>query len=345
MRLISVSVATVLLTVGLVGLSSPSLVLADEPPAKSSPSTGVGNVPGSTTGAPEPAQPTPEPEGSGPASDTGEVQERGFGPARLPQSSMPGTASTAPISAGTPSLTTIANQIQVTHKSVSIRVDVPRGLSLPATVEVTARFAVYGYSSPEQKGIYRFSDGLHLIHHMPDRPMIPGGGSGPQAHKVMVYLALRETDQNARSFSFPVRQLTITPLYDIKLVDLTFTLVKACDSFIRGKSDINFYWKPPAGNRGFDHFSLDKGETRRMPQFDWFSKQTKQVNLFEPRFVFYESDGLFHLPDSDVPYGPAKLLLPVVGTSHRERLEVKDARGGGCTALIAYTVHRKLLTF
>jgi len=327
MRSIDIYMTAILLTGGLVNIPSASPVLADEPPA---PPPAVQE---STAPASEGATPPPE---------SGEVRERGFGPARLPQSSMPGTASLAPINAGTPSLTAIANQIQLTHKSVSIRVDVPGGLSLPVPVEVTAKFVVYGYSSPELKGIYG-AGGIHLIHHMPDKPMIPGGGSGPLAHKVMVYLTLRETDQTARSFSFPVRQIIITPLYDINLFNMTFQLMKGCDSWIRGKNDIHLDWRTPNGRFGVEIFKLHAGETKRVPAFDWFAKEAQQVNLLEPRFAFREADGIFELVGPQ-PFGPANQLQVVAGR-HRAEIEVKEAEGQGCTAQIAYTIFRKLLTF
>lgn len=290
----------------------------------------------------EPATATPEQEGSGSPPDAGEVHERGFGPARLPQSSLPNPAL---INAGTPSLTTIANAIRVTHRSVSIHVDVPGVLSLPVPVEVTAKFVVYGYSSPELKGITG-PGGVHLVHHMPDKKMIPGGGSGPLAHKVTVYLTLRETDQTARSFSFPVRELIITPLYDITVLNMTFRLVKACDSWIRGKSDIALYWSTPARTGGHKKFKLNGGETLRVPEFDWSAKEAQQVNLFEPRFLFRESDNV--LPKYDPPrtvHDQATQLLQAVAGRHRVDVEQKDAGGAGCTARIGYTIQRKLLTF
>jgi hypothetical protein len=213
-------------------------------------------------------------------------------------------------------------------------------------VEVTAKFVVYGYSSPELKGIYG-AGGVHLVHHMPDKPMIPGGGSGPVAHKVMVYLTLRETDQTARSFSFPVRQIVITPLYDINLDNLTFQLVKACDSFIRGKSDIFLFWMTPAGRRDHEIFKLNGGETRPVTAFHWFTKEAQQVNLFEPRIAFAERDNPYGLIDplEILPGGHANRLLPVVAGRHRVEIDLKAARGEGCTAKTAYTIYRKLLTF
>jgi hypothetical protein len=177
---------------------------------------------------------------------------------------------------------------------------------------------------------------------MPDTPMIPGGGSGPLAHKVMVYITLRETDQTARSFSFPVRQLTITPLYEIGLQNLTFQLVKNCDSWIRGKSDIILVWKAPDGRRGYRNFKLKKGETERVDEFHWSHRQAQQVNLFEPRFAFSDDDNPYELDNP--PLGQAKRLLPVVAGRHRVEMDVKEERGQ-CTAKIAYTIYRKLLTF
>ncbi len=289
----------------------------------------------------EQAAPASEPEGSGLPADAGEVQERGFGPAQVPQSSLLGPAG---INAGTPSLTAIANQLQVTHKSVSVRVDVPGGLSLPVPVEVTAKVVVYGYSSPELKAIYG-AGGVHLVHHMPDKPMIPGGGSGALPYKAMVHVTLQETGQAARSFSFPVREITITPLYDINVFNMSFQLVKGCDSWIRGKSDIYFYWKTPAGTRGQEIFKLNGGETRRFPAFDWFTKEKKQADLLEPTFSFTESDALFDLIDPNPMYGQPKQLLQVVPGRHRAEIDLKDARGKGCTARVGYTIHRKLLTF
>jgi hypothetical protein len=350
MRSITVTITTALLTASLISVPLVSRLLADEPPAQGAPSTGTANEAGTATGAQERASigtapqlpdestmPTPEPEGSGPPSDAGEVQERGFGPARLPQSSLPGTAL---INAGTLSLTTVANQIRVTHKSVSIHVDVPGGLSLPIPVEVTAKFVVHGFSSPELKGITGLG-GVHLVHHMPDKPMIPGGGSAPTAHPVMVYLTLRETNQTARSFSLPVRKVTITPLYGINLFNMKFQLVKGCDSWIRGKSDITLNWTTPSRTQGRKFFKLNGGEALPVPEFDWFALEAQQANLFEPVFLFREQDKILH----DFDTLQATQLLRVVPGRHRAEAEQNDAGGAGCTARIAYTIHRKLLTF
>ncbi len=78
--------AAVLAISGLVAASSPSMILADEPPAQNSPSTG----------APEPASPATAPtmpDEPAPPAEATDIQERGVlpGAAVAPGANLPGT--------------------------------------------------------------------------------------------------------------------------------------------------------------------------------------------------------------------------------------------------------------
>jgi hypothetical protein len=110
MRSITMSIATLLLTGGLLGMLPAPLALADEPPAGSIPSTGTGGEAGTAPGEQEPASPVTAPpmqEEAVPPAEGTDIQERGI----LPGTVAPGV-NLLPIPAPTPSLTAIRNAIR-----------------------------------------------------------------------------------------------------------------------------------------------------------------------------------------------------------------------------------------
>ena len=149
MRSIISSIATALLTAGLVSVPLAPRLLADEPPIQSPSPTGTGDEAGTATGAQEPASPgaVPTTEESAPSAEAGDVQERGLLPSKLSPGALQGGSFmrlpryTAP----TPSLNLVANAIQLSFPATNtVDLRVPANLAVTVPIEISVAYSTSG---------------------------------------------------------------------------------------------------------------------------------------------------------------------------------------------------------
>ncbi|WP_342348515.1 hypothetical protein [uncultured Nitrospira sp.] len=329
--------ATVLLTGGLLGAAQGPLALEDEPPAQSTPSTGTGGETGTATGEQEPASPATAPtidEEAVPLAEGTDIQERGV----LPGLVAPGA--TLQITAPTPSLTAIRNAIRVTSKSVSVNLRIPENLPVTVPVEVSV-----AYLSPAQTQrltrTYSPTTGLTLLYREAE------GDGKPRA--ITLDITVRELVPNGKSFSIS-KQLAITPLYDVSITNMRFTMSSFCDRL--GKNDITLIWLSPDGRQNELKFDAGTHEEKVISQFSWGRRGiSTEANLKEPSIQFFERD---LIPDAS--FNPMRVGAPLVPGLARQIFDfVLNEKATGppgqaffsanCQTQIKYLITRKLMTF
>lgn len=338
MRSIAMSIATVLLTGSLMGILTAPMGMADEPPVQSILSVDTGGELGTAAGAQEAASPattpTPQEEPSPPAGTT-DVQERGV----LPGFVAPGA--TLQITAPTPSLTAIRNAIRVMSKSVSVNLRIPANLPVTVPVEVSVAY-ISPAQTQRQTKTYNPATGLVILYHEAE------GDGKPRSMRLDI--TVRELIPNGKSFSFS-KQFMITPLYDVSITNLRFTMLSFCDRL--GKADITLRWSSPDGRRNEAKFDVGNQEEKVISQFSWARKEiTTQANFKEPSVQFFERDfalGSRYHP----PIGPSgTFLLP--GSTKVVSFVLNEEKTGppgqpilssGCQAEIKYRITRTLKTF
>ena len=333
MRLITVSIAAVLLTSGLLGVAWSTLTLAEAPPVQSTPSTDTGSGVGTATGEQEPATaPTMHEEAVPPAEGT-DIQERGI----LPGLVAPGA--TFQFTAPTPSLTAIRNAIQVTSKSVSVNLRIPAKLPVTVPVEVSVAYISPAQAQRRTK-TYDPATGLIILYHEAE-----GDGKPRSVH---LDITVRELVPNGKSFSIS-KQLALDPLYRVDISPLRFNMATKCDTV--GKSDITFRWHWPDGQGKEQDFDLGFGETRMVNLFSWGRREfSTQANLREPAVQFFERD--FALARYHPPMGLSATFLVPGPTKEFSFFLDEEATGPTaptgstkCKAHISYRIDRNLMTF
>ncbi len=340
MRSITMSIATLLLTGGLLGVPQVTWALADEPPVLSTPSTGTGDEVGTAVGAQEPASPgapTAIPEEPAPSAEAGDIQERGVLPGQVAPNLQPN--SPTQFSAPTLSLSAIRNAMRITSKSISVNLRIPPNLPVTVPVEVEV-FYSSPFRSQIQKGTYSSTSGLTLSYRDAE------GNGDPRPMKLVI--TVRELVPNGQGFGIN-KEFTITPLYDVFVTDLRFVMVNRCDTV--GKGDITFKWHSPDGQFHEQKFKLGQGEAKGITQFSWTRKEiTTRDKLQEPSVFFDERDFGEYTP----PLGRSgRPLVPGPTTKHHFFLKEETAgppgqpskSGGGCQAEITYTIIRALMPF
>ena len=325
------TIGAILLTSGLLFIHPLSLVRSDEPHA------------GTARGTPEPASPDTTPMiGDNPfsQSEAGDIQERGVLPGLVtPNAILQRPELTVP--APTPSLTAIRNAMNVTSKSVSVNLRIPPNLPVTVPVEVSV-----AYISPAQTQrltkTYSPTTGLTLLYREAE------GDGKPRA--MTLDITVRELVPNGKSFAVS-KQFTITPLFDVSISKLMFTMRSFCDTV--GKNDITFVWSSPDGRMREIKFDAATHEGKVISQFSWGRRViSAQTNLVEPSMQFFERDlgAEFHPPfvrsiNPLVP-GPTKQIFDFVLNEH-----ASGPRGqpfplsADCQARIQYRIDRRLMTF
>ena len=292
--------------------------------------------------AEEPAASDPAPtmsEESAPPAEGADIQERGIRPGfATPGATLQPADPT--FSAPTPSLTAIRNAMRITSKSVSVNLRIPPNLPVAVPVEVSV-----AYISPpqarRQTKTYDPATGLVILYHDAE------GDGKPR----LMYLdiTLREMVPNGRSFTVH-KQLTITPLYRVKISPLVFKMMNKCDTF--GKNDITFRWHSPDGQKHQQKFDLGFGETTSVKLFLWERKETSaEANLKEPNMDFDERDPSFgsfnpmRLQDTALLPGPTKEFSFFLDEGATGPPVQQHSGSTKCKAHISYRITRTLLTF
>ncbi|MDF0644451.1 MAG: hypothetical protein P0111_10495 [Nitrospira sp.] len=368
MRSITMFAATVLLTGSLVGVAGTPLALADESPVSSTPSTGTGGEAGTATTVQEPTPATTEPEGSGPPSEAGEVQERGvFGNAlepkifMNPQATTPVPATKIPLpgitapkpgtvlppdryQAPTPNLTLIANGLRLNHKSLTTLVTLPPNLPVSKPVEIGII-----YSSPagigQAKQSYAGGTGNQFLYH--DRE----GDGKPRAMEIAI--TLTEPSAGEVGIYRMKWQANLDPLYDVAMGRFEFTLLNFCDS--AGQTEVRFLWSLP-DSRSISQKSWSTAivpDTTHIPEFRWVGLEIGWSQpLHEEVFRFVDDDPgwvdvLTSLEETVFGFGqrlsPADLLNTPTGA--RWVTGVIKAENDSCKAKFKYWRAKNLLRY
>lgn len=333
MRAITIPLAMALLAGSFLGNLPVPLALSDEPPVQSTESGGEPD----TAPTQEPSSPaiefTIEDEPGQPA-EAGDIQERGLLSGRV------APAATLQITAPTASLSAIRNGIRVTSKSVSVNLRVPP--NLPATVPVEVSV---GYISPaqtqRQTKTYNPATGLAILYHEAE------GDGKPRS--IRLDITVRELVPNGKSFSVS-RQFTITPLYDVSVTNMRFTMASFCDRL--GKNDITLIWLSPDHKRNEVKFDAGAHEEKVISQFAWARKEvTAEADLIAPSVQFFERDPIpdfgFHPIRSGAPLlpGPARQVHDFVLNEKASGPPGQPILSADCQTQIKYLIKREVMTF
>lgn len=288
--------------------------------------------------AQEPAPPAMAPtmrEETGPTAESTDIQERGVLPGLVaPNATLQGVAPT-------PSLTAIQNAIRVTSKSVSVNLRIPANLPVTVPVEVSVAY-ISPVQTQRQTKTYSSATGLTILYHEPE------GDGKPRPMRLDI--SVRELGPTGQSFSFS-KQFTITPLFDVSISNLRFTMASFCDRL--GKNDITFVWLSPDGRRREIKFDAAAHEEKVIREFSRGHRGVSvQTNLVEPSVQFFEGDlipdfGFHPIRSSATPLvsGAAKQLFKFVLNEKATGPPGQPILSANCQAQIKYRIDRKVMTF
>jgi len=286
-----------------------------------------------------------QPPSASPAPDQDAIQERGLLPGVtapiVPQGGVvsPGDRYRAP----TPSLTSVANAIRITFRSVSVNLRVPPNLPVTVPVEISVG---YFSSAHTQRLTQPYVQGTGTLIRYNDQE-----GDG-KPRPIRLDITLRELP-NGQSFTFSP-QFTLTPLYDVHTSSLTFRLEHDCD--LVGKSEIDLQWRSPDDQFHSVSFSLRALESRLFTDFVWSGNQlSANANVHEVPIRFFEKDphvpgGVYRPPldPTGTPLLPGQtqqfdylLTQGNVGPYH----QTTNVDLNKCQARLKYDITRTLLTF
>jgi hypothetical protein len=234
------------------------------PPSLTPPSTALPSGPaGPPTGGPSPS-------GDGPPWPSGE----------------PGTTPGAPadLHADAPSdnLRRLATALRVKHKSTTGVMTVAAGLNLTAPVEISVLWDEVGPRPTRTTQDYNNATGNRALFLFP-----PGDG---RPRRVAVVITLAERLPDGTSATYAVRtNVTITPLYDITVSPLRFTLEDDCD--LVGESEVWLIWLRPNGSVGEFRRGMIEGQFVSIAGFGATYREVGvSAGLEEPPLRFYEDD-------------------------------------------------------
>jgi hypothetical protein len=330
MQSITTSITTLLLTASLMGLLTASLAFSDEPPTQT-------GEPGTATDTQEPLAPTTEftlqDEPAQPP-EAGDIQERGILSGRV------APAAALQFNAPTASLSAIRNGIRVTAKSVSVNLRIPANLPVTVPVEVSVAY-ISPAQTQRQTKTYNPATGLAPLYREAE-----GDGKPRSIH---LDITVRELVPNGKSFSVS-RDFTITPLYDVSITNLRFTMASFCDRL--GKNDITLVWLSPDHKRNELKFDAGAHEEKVIPQFSWARKELSvQADLIAPSIQFFERDLVpdfgYHPIRSGAPLlpGPARQIHDFVLNEKASGPPGQAILSADCQTQIKYLIKRELMIF
>ena len=271
------------------------------------------------------------------------IQERGL-PTVVVAPAVPQRRTLSPgdrLSAPTPSVTLVANGIQLKHKSVTTIVTAPANLPVTVPVEISV-----GYFSPA--GSRRFTQtyasatGNRLLYNDPVADAKP--------RLMRLDITLRELGPGGQGFSFSL-PIDIIPLYDVDIGPMRFYLDHPCDMV--GQSEIDLRWFSPEGQLHTASFSMDANPevARHIVEFAWSRHEiSAAADLHEPSVFFYENDPGFSFHPNRAPLQTN--LLPGTkpnfdyflneGSINPQRAFIDHDK---CQARVTYAITRNLLMF
>jgi|SRR5215469_2915622 len=231
---------------------------------------------------------------------SGEVQERAV-PLPRPGPSGPPPFAPPPLYVGpTQNITKVANALQVKARSLTIQVTAAPGLALTQPVTISIAFSGQGANRLTQP--YAASTGNKFLYNDPE-----GNGQPRPAH---VDITFTEPKPGGGLYSYTVPgNLTLYPLYDVKIDPLLFQLLKDCECPLSQHTDNYFYWLTPEmkGN-----FSVETGEKMLHFYLGGLSKMTNTIFEFAWARSEVSPNENLHLPVFfwDVPECLPELPLP-----------------------------------
>lgn len=197
--------------------------------------------------------------GASPSEDPEQVQERGV-PFKTPDRIVGGAA--APqlrYAAPTPTLTEIANALQIRHKSLTTLITVSPNLPVSRPVDISI-----GYSSPA--GIQRITQSY--VRATGNRFLYNDQEGDGKPRRMTVSITLSEPNPGGQTYTFPLNmQVDLDPLYDVRISPLQFSLISGCDAV--GRSEIWLYWQSPDRQILQQHVSTRPGQGITLERFQW----------------------------------------------------------------------------
>jgi hypothetical protein len=225
----------------------------------------------------------------------------------------------------------VANKLTYQAKSVTTVVRAPAGISLERAVNISVGYGNGARMSQD----YTPSKGNRIVYNFPE------GDGMATTQSVWISLSQKDSAGITRTLSIPWSP-TITPLYDVHLGALSFTLFTDCDTIPLtgvgvGDSEIRLGWADPANAYRETRFDLSAGEHHTVSQFaSTWSEVAASSTLLVPDFVFYEED-----PDipigTDFTPGWIRSSEPLVPGTTKVVHEAVEELSGQCSADVTYT--------
>jgi hypothetical protein len=272
------------------------------------------------------AQDEPAQRSDAPPPGDGGIQERGV-PFKTPGASGGLSTHRLRYDAPTPSLTEIANALQLRHKSLTTLMTVPPNLAVTRPVDISI-----GYSSPA--GVQRITQsyvrttGNRFLYNDPE-------GNG-KPRRMTLSITLSEPNPGGQAFTFSVNmEAELDPLYDVRISPLQFSLISNCDAV--GNSEIWLYWQSPDRQILQQHYSARPGQALTLGRFEWARSEisSSQQLLREDVLGFLDEDyvNLDQRFSTRIPGGPA--LVP--GKTQKIKGNRK-AENDSCQLYFEYTI-------
>jgi hypothetical protein len=273
------------------------------------------------------AQDEPAQQSEAPLPADGEIQERGV-PFKTP-GGISGGPSTHRLryDAPTPSLTEIANALQLRHKSLTTLMTVAPNLPVTKPVEISI-----GYSSPA--GVQRMTQSY--VRATGNRFLYNDQEGGGKPRRMTLSITLSEPNPGGQAFTFSLNmQVDLDPLYDVRISPLQFSLISKCDA--AGNSEIWLYWQSPDRQILQQHYSARPGQGLMLGRFEWARTEisASQQLLREAVLGFVDEDyvSLDQRFSTRIPGGPA--LIP--GKTQKIKGNRK-AENDSCQLYFEYTI-------
>lgn len=223
----------------------------------------------------------------------------------------------------TPDVAAVANHISYRAKSVTTVISIPPGLALTAPnspVHISPLFS--GVRLPAQN--YNPVSGNRIAYEFPEGDQL--------GHVQNIEIDLDQVKPGVGDLGLPIRwNPMITPLYDVTISPLTFTLADDCEWI--GDTNVVFSWLDPAGGLGTVSFSLGGGQSHVVSEFaSTWTQVSASSALVQPRMNFYDD----YWTPARYAHGwappPAVPLVPGTSAAHHDLYSAVMSERDPCRA-------------
>ena len=237
--------------------------------------------------------------------------------------------------APTPSLTIVANAMNLQSKSLNSLLVVPPGLQLSTPVDINVEYLSPASPRETITQSYIVETGNRFV-----RQDLVGDG---KPRRQFMNITLTERTANGAGAQFPLNwQVDLDPLFDVRIGALQFKLIDDCDRY--RKSEIRVGWLLPDRTTGEKSFSTRRGQVvRSMTEFHWNGAQlSAKKNLLQPYVTFDERDPCIFGMDcwfglTDYWFKAVQSLPPLVPGKSGMVTVVKKAENESCRAEFTYS--------